>query len=183
MSYINMDHAGWVQRNLEAAKRHLTAADIRRGKEKHAGWGAAPDRLNDFHERAFTILGIVGGGIYNAPFSWDTVQWWPNSISVAWFKSFATYDFSDLTRFVLLCHEARIRGEIAPCSSRYLRIHLHERKAEGGVSREHPNLVEMIEEWRADFPTDHRVIYRKPDNAAASAPMEETQSEPGVVRE
>lgn len=160
MSYINMDHANWAQRYLEAKKRRLTKADERRAREHSQGFAAAPDQLNDFQKRAFTILGIVGGGIYNAPFSWDSVYWRANAIGVNWFKSFATYDFSDLTRFVLLCHEARIRGEIQALSRQYVRVMLHERKADGGASRSHPSLDEMIAQWREQFPADHPVVYR-----------------------
>lgn len=170
MSYINMDHAGWVQRNIEAAKRMATKADVRRANERSIGWAAAPHELNAFQKRAFDILGIVGGGIYNAPFSWDTVYWSPRSISVNWFNSFATYDFAGLTRFVLLCHEARIRGEIAPISTRYLRVSLHERKTDGGMSRQHPSLDEALAEWRADFPANHSIVYREPEKAAEVQP-------------
>ena len=169
MSYVNMDHAAWVQSNLEASKRRITKADERRAREHSQGWAAAPDQLNDFQKRAFTILGIVGGGIYNAPFSWDSVYWRPNAIGVNWFKTFATYDFRDLTRFVLLCHEARIRGEIAPSSRQYLRVMLHERKADGGVSREHPSLDEALARWREEFPVDHHLIYSAPPAEVAKA--------------
>lgn len=169
MSYINMDHAAWVQSNLEASKRQITKADERRAREHSQGWAAAPDRLNDFQKRAFTILGIVGGSIYNAPFNWDSVCWRPNAVGVSWFKPFATYDFSDLTRFVFLCHEARIRGEIAPYANRYLRVMLHERKADGGMSREHPDLHEALVQWRWAFPADHSIVYRaKTEGEAAS---------------
>jgi hypothetical protein len=148
-------------------KRQITKADERRAKEHSQGWAAAPDVLNDFQKRAFTILGIVGGGIYNAPFNWDSVYWRPNAIGVSWYKSFATYDFRELTWFVLLCHEARIRGEIAPHANRYLRVTLHERKADGGISRQHPSLDEALTEWRATFPADHPVVYRAPVSEAA----------------
>lgn len=131
--------------------------------EEFQTWGpAAPEELNDFHKRAFTVLGIVGGGIYNAPFSWDSVYWAPNAIGVSWFKSLATYDFRDLTRFVLLCHEARIRGEISSLAPQYLRIMLHQRGVEGGMARRHPNLEEALAEWRAEFPADHPLVYRDP---------------------
>lgn len=162
MSYVNMDHAAWVQSNLEAAKRHVTKADIRKANERSTGWAAAPDQLNDFQKRAFTILGIVGGGIYNAPFTWDSVYWKPNAIGVSWYKGFATFDFRELTRFVFLCHEARIRGEISPLSPRYLRVFLTPRQSAGEMNRRHPNLEEALAQWREEFPADHQLAYREP---------------------
>jgi hypothetical protein len=160
MSYVTMDHAAWVQSKLEASKRRLTKSDERKAREHSQGWAAAPEKLTDFQKRAFTILGIVGGGIYNAPIGWDSVYWRPNAIGVSWFKTFATYDFNDLTRFVFLCHEARIRGEISPLGPRLLRVMLHERKAEGGIGRSHPSLDEVIAAWREEFPADHSLVYR-----------------------
>lgn len=162
MSYINMDHAGWVEKNIAASKRHPTKAELRKAKEEHRGWAAAPDTLNDFQRRAFTILGIVGGGIYNAPISWKTLYWQPRVLICAWHKGFGTFDFSDLTRFVFLCHEARIRGYIGPLSHGHLEVILSERKADGSVNERHPSLDEAIAEWCADFPADHSVIFRTP---------------------
>jgi hypothetical protein len=158
--YINMDHAGWVERNIAASKRHLTKGDLRKAREEHRGWAAAPDTLNDFQRRAFTILGIVGGGIYNAPIAWKTFYWQPRVLICAWHKGFGTFDFSDLTRFVFLCHEARIRGHIGPLSHGHLEVCLSERRASGPVQDRHPNLDEAIAEWRASFPADHSIIYR-----------------------
>lgn len=171
MSYIHMDHAGWVQRNLEAAKSMATKADIRRALEKQQGWVAAPDVLNDFHKRAFTILGIVGGGIYNAPIAWNSVYWDKRTIICSWWKGLGTFDFSALTEFVFLCHEARIRGEIAPCNHRHVQIVLCERDAAGGMSRRHPSLDEALAAWRERFPADHSVVYRAV--AAQGSPVEQ----------
>lgn len=168
MSYVHMDHAGWVQSNLEAAKRcGFTKADERKARDHSRGWAAAPDQLNDFHKRAFTILGIVGGGIYNAPIAWDGIYWRADAIGVSWYKTFATYDFRDLTRFVFLCHEARIRGEISPLNMRHLRVMLHERRPADEMARNHPSLDEALAQWRNEFPADHQLVYRAPTAEAA----------------
>lgn len=167
MSYINMDHAGWVTSSIRAGKRLATKADHRRAKEHSKGWVAAPDELTDFQTRAFNVLGIVGGGIYNAPIAWNTVYWQPRTIIVGWWKGLGTFDFSELTRFVFLCHEARIRGYIGPLAHRYLEIHLSERTAEGGISQRHPGLQEAVNAWREDFPADHSIVYRGSAKEAA----------------
>lgn len=162
MSYVNIDHASWVQSSITAGKAMATKGDKRKALQHSRGWAAAPDELTDFQKRAFTILGIVGGGIYNAPITWNSVYWNPKAISCSWYKGLGTFDFSELTRFVFLCHEARIRGYIAPLAPRYLEIHLSERAADGDVSRRHPSLPEAVLAWRNEFPADHPAVYRKP---------------------
>lgn len=161
MSYFNMDHAGWVQRNIAAYKKHKPTAADRRSAAEHKGWFAAPDELNPFQRRAFDILGIVGGGIYNAPIAWRSIVWHPRFIIVKWRNNLATWDFCQLTRFVFLCHEARIRGGIA-ASMRELEVALHERVAEGPISLRHPNLDEAVAAWREEFPATHSIIYSGP---------------------
>lgn len=159
MSYINMDHAGWVESNIAASKRQKPTASDKRKAADHKGWYAAPDVLNPFQRRAFTILGIVGGGIYNAPIGWEGLTWHPRFVICSWRKGFGTFDFSDLTRFVFLCHEARIRGHIGPSGPGMLEVALHERVSLGDMTRRHPSLDEAIAEWRASFPANHPVSY------------------------
>src|ERR1019366_4528177 len=112
MSYMNMDHADWVQRQIPYAKK--SAKKPRRDKSgRTLGWYAAPDMLTPFQRRAFDVLGIVGGGIYNAPVIWESVDWvGPEMIGLLWGveHGLGTWDFDGLTRFVFLCHTARIRG-------------------------------------------------------------------------
>lgn len=163
MSYIDMDHARWVQGCIDGNKKNTPTARERRAAAEHKGWFAAPDQLNAFHRRAFDILGIVGNGIYNAPIAWDSVLWHPKFIAVKWrYGSLSTFDFMALTRFVFLCHDARIRGDISP-SMRMLDIHLSERVAEGSISLRHPNLDEAVAAWREEFPATHSIVYRAPD--------------------
>jgi hypothetical protein len=167
MSYVNMDHARWVTSSIAAGKRMATKGQFRKAKEESRGWAAAPDELTDFQKRAFDILGIVGGGIYNAPIAWDSVYWQPKTIIVSWYKGLGTFDFSELTRLVFLCHEARIRGYIGPLAHRYLEIHLSERVADGDMARRHPGLQEAVNAWREEFPADHSIVYRSPTAEAA----------------
>lgn len=159
MSYINMDHAEWVDSSIAASKRQKPTARDKRHAADHKGWFAAPDQLNPFQRRAFTILGIVGGGIYNAPIGWDGLIWNPKFIICSWRKGFGTFDFSDLTHFVFLCHEARIRGHIGPSGPGLLEVALHARVESGAYSLRHPNLDEAFAEWRESFPSDHSVCY------------------------
>lgn len=168
MSYINMDHAGWVENNIAASKRQKPTARDKRHAAEHRGWYAAPDKLNPFQRRAFDILGIVGNGIYNAPIGWEGLTWHPQFIICSWRKGFGTFDFNELTHFVFLCHEARIRGHIGWSGPRLLEVALHERAAAGSMSQRHPNLDEALAAWRDVFPADHPLVYRTPPVEAAA---------------
>lgn len=168
MSYIDMDHAGWVERNIAAANRRTPTAAERRAAKERRGWFGAPSTLSPFQRRAIDILGIVGNGIYNAPLAWGTVVWDPRFISVKWRNGMSTFDFMALTRFVFLCHEARIRGDIHP-AMHHLEITLSERSHEGDIARRHPSLDEAVAAWREEFPTTHSIVYRPQEIAPPPA--------------
>lgn len=168
MSYFRMDHAGCVERNIAASKRFPMTAKDRRAQAARKGWFAAPDVLNPFQRRAMDILGIVGGGIYNAPISWDAMQWSAKYVVVPWRNPLSTWDFSALTLFVFLCHEARIRGEVAARGFRYVEISLHERVADGGSMRRHPTLDEAIASFREQLGDNHPIAYCAPVQTEAA---------------
>lgn len=164
MSYMRMDHAGWVQSNIDAY-RNAEAKRIaagRKPKSTDRGWLAAPERLTRFQSRVIDILGIVFGGIYNAPLSWDTVQWRYGgrgmSFSILSSRGLATFDNMQLTLLVFLCHEGRIRTEVDP-AGRGLRLSFWPRTATGDLSRRHPSLDEAVAWFRSAMPDDHSIFY------------------------
>lgn len=165
MSYADMDHAAWVQSNIKHGRASVkTAKRDQLGFVK--GWHGAPDVLTDFQARVMDILGMVYGGIYNAPISWDTVQWqgWGREgIGVpVRDRSFATFDGAALTRLVFLCHDARIRCELRSHGPRGFLLAFWQRGKEGGVATRHPNLAEAVAAHREYLPIQHRVIYSLP---------------------
>lgn len=155
MSYQHYDHADWVARNIAAAK----GSEPKRRSDNAKGWAAAPDTLNAFQAKVMDILGMVGGGIYNAPISWDAIQWrgWGSGIAVPWRRDLSTYDYDGLTKLVFLCHEGRIRCEIRPHSPGFLLLAFFPRDDSGGISRRHPNLAEAVAAFQEYLPADHRV--------------------------
>lgn len=165
MSYVTMDHAAWVQARIDDARKDI------KGKRPTKGWAAGPDWLSDFHAKVMDILGMVAGGIYNAPIAWKQFSW-PKAdapwIEVTWPGHLATVDYNHLTRLVFLCHEARIRLEIAPAGSKYLRLHFSQRQAIGRFNEVHPNLDAATAAFRAYLPPDHRIVYR--DHAPEANP-------------
>lgn len=153
MSYQRMDHAGWVENNNAAGNRMFA---------RRKGYRPAPEKLTPFQAKVMDILGMVYGGIYNAPISWDKVEW---SLGGGVFVTvlddhLSTFDFGRLTRFVFLCHEARIRGEIRCKTRGYFELAFWQRGHEGGMAKRHPSLDEAVAEFRTYLPADHRIIYR-----------------------
>jgi len=58
--------------------------------------------------------------------------------------SFATTDFNNLTRLVLMAHRDLIRAEIKTHSPGRLKICIWQRQAEGDLTKRHPDLPEAI---------------------------------------
>lgn len=64
------------------------------------------------------------------------------------FAGMSTYDYNGLTRFVLMCHEKCVRGEIRPSSPRSMKVIIHKRQGRDcGFSTEHPNIDTAIEKY------------------------------------
>jgi hypothetical protein len=166
-----MDHADWVERQIAASKRgKASAADQRRAKEGK-GWLAAPDKLNPFQRRAMTILGVVGGGIYNARIQWDTLRWANRCIILGWDGRLSTFDYRGLTDAVLMAHDAAIRFEVRP-KMRSLELILHERQPQReGMSmfEGHPTLEQAVERHRTRFPISHHLHFSPESEVASDA--------------
>ncbi|MBN9525730.1 MAG: hypothetical protein J0H82_05995 [Alphaproteobacteria bacterium] len=174
MSYALVDHAGWVERNMAVVKsldqRRQGAAAARASAGR--GWRNGPEKLTAFQAKAFDILGMVLGGIYNARIDWDEICWFHGShesIAVPVVsRGMSTFDTQSLTLFVLLCHAARIRGEICPHGPRGFLLILSQRGDQGGTMDRHPDLTEMMAEFEAWLPADHRVWYDQPAATVAA---------------
>jgi hypothetical protein len=163
MSYQRMDHAGWVESNNTRLNRIYA---------KQKNWKPLPEQLSEFQAKVVDIIGMVGGGIYNATVSHGSIdyEWGFGGMSVVWkHPQFATWDFNQLTMLVFLCHEARIRCEIDPAGPHMLRLSFWQRNATGDISTRHPNLDEAVAMFRKYLPADHRIIYREPPAAEGEA--------------
>lgn len=171
-SYARMDHADWVQRQIDAEhSRTRPAAADKRAAAQGKGWLAAPARLTDFHVRLSDILGIAGGGIYNAPIQWDSLSWkWggSDSLSLLWRGDLATFDHNDLTKLVVLCHRSCIRFDIEAASRGYLRLSFWQRHTRtGGIGRRHPDIYEAADNILEDIGPNHRINSRGAHNDCA----------------
>lgn len=160
MSYDTMDHCGWAENNIAAAKTRITASDKRRHNEDGSGIIGAPDKLNPFQRQVITILGVIGNGIYNAPIEWRSIYWRSKCVSVLWRGELATIDSDKLTTLVYLAHAASIRVCISPRASRHLELlfHCREPRTTGDFwHNNHPGPMEAFERLDARFPLDHPI--------------------------
>ncbi len=65
------------------------------------------------------------------------------------FAGMATFDYTQLTRFVIMCHDSCIRGEIRPSSPRSMKVIIWKRQSrEGSMCTRHPSLEDAIKELR-----------------------------------
>lgn len=172
MSYVQMDHAAWVQGCiLHGRKCNKRPRPNQYGVVK--GWHGAPGQLTEFQARVMDILGIAYGGIYNAPVAWDAVQWsgWGrDGIGVpVRDREMASFDGAMLTRLVFLCHDARIRVEIRTNGPSGFLLAFWQRSHEGGTATRHPNLAEAVAAHRAYVPLDHRIVHRAPREVSEAA--------------
>jgi hypothetical protein len=174
-----MDHGAWVQSQIDATRRRPPNPSQRRAAARKTGWHGAPEKLTAFHHRTFAILGVIGGGIYNAPISWDSVEWGPGFLCVPWRNELATRDFRSLTDLVFLAHDAGIRVAITP-NMRSLLLIFHQRQrplANATSVNGHPTLAEAVEAHRARFPADHPVHLESALRVVAAAPSAEGGSD------
>ena len=70
-------------------------------------------------------------------------------------NNFATFDYNELTRAVLLAHDRCIRFSISPSGTKKLKLQFNKRPdREGEMSGRHPTIDVAIEKHREDYPTD-----------------------------
>lgn len=174
MSYQHMDHAGWVESNNAAANRIYA---------KRAKYRPAPERLSPSQAKVMDILGMVYGGIYNAPISWEKTDWTAGRGLFVTVRDshMATFDFYRMTALVFLCHEARIRCEISAKARGYFELGFWQRSHEGGMGERHPSLDEAVAAFRAYLPADHSIIYRAPLTDVASSEAHAAPERTGEV--
>ncbi len=152
----------WMESHNAATNANNAAA---RGKRKLLP--KLPEKLSDFQTRVIDIVGMTGGGIYNAPIDRDTIKWEYGfkGMSLTWRYGLASFDRGDLTMLVLLCHAARIRLAVDPAGPHRLRLSFWPRKDAGATGARHPSVAEAVAAFEEYLPADHRVRYQAPVQA------------------
>lgn len=104
------------------------------------------------------ILGFVFKGLYHLG-NLPKIEWAdPYSIVVPLRRSLSTYDFSDLSQLVIVCHDECVRLEISAHTFQHLKLMFHQRQREGGINERHPTIEKQIEAVRS---------YTKPQSQGA----------------
>ena len=164
MGYANFDHAAWIEQQIEVIKKYRP----KQGK-------LMPEKLSEFQKRVFNIIGIVGNGIYNAPFALERVVWdYGGGMSLSWRRELSSWDFNTLTTLLFLCHEARIRVQIESTGPNATKLSFWQRKSEGGISSVHPNLDEAVASFREWFKPTHQINYREEEKTEGVKEINET---------
>lgn len=101
--------------------------------------------MSDNQWECMKMLGVLFRGFHHM--SVHRVKEWGTGIAYSdSTRGLSTFDFSNLTRLVLLAHQRCIRVEIAPSGPGLIKIILHKRKGTEGQSHErHPDLNGLIE--------------------------------------
>lgn len=107
----------------------------------------APMHVADWVAEKYTrIIDAVWGGEHHL----KRMKWRRESLQVWVHEPMSTFDFSGLTRLVVICHDERVRAEIA--SDRGLSVFLSVRyenpPAPYGETRGHPTLERHVEVLR-----------------------------------
>ena len=77
------------------------------------------------------------------------IKEWGSGYVVEDYAGMSTFDYSGLTRFVVMCHDKCIRGEIRPSSPKSMKVIIHKRQGrEGKISDRHPTIETNIENMR-----------------------------------
>jgi hypothetical protein len=104
--------------------------------------------ISPFGERVADLLGYMCQGIYHLD-GIEKRDWSSADMIEITYHEVSTFDYSDLTRLVLLAHRMAIRISIIP-AGRYLKIQFSVRTREGSVYERHPTIEEAIEKFNAD---------------------------------
>ncbi len=127
--YANMDHAGWVQRQIKS-------------------------EMSPLARKVADVIGYTFNGIYNAPINTRKTDWTDTRcISVIQqHGTISNWDFCELSKLWVRCHRECLRVTISAAAPHRLRLLFHQRDTrEGSVSRRMPDCEEIIAMVDADF--------------------------------
>lgn len=122
-------------------------------------------QMSPFGKNVAQIIGTVWRGIYHLPqgsYIHERTKWDdPTFIRVVIpDNGLATWDFDNLTKLVVLCHDYCIRVQIDCAGMKNINLRFHRRKGrEGGMAERHPTIEQAIHDpennWR---PTKEEVL-------------------------
>lgn len=129
------------------------------GRNRYAGadWVSKDYKrpMSEFGRLVADVLGQAFLGIYHIEryirgTDWTSELW----IRVCYRGGLATTDGNELTRLVLLAHDACVRLEIEPCNMNFVYLTFTPRKREGSTMDSHPTMEANITKLRGALWTD-----------------------------
>lgn len=104
------------------------------------------ERLRLSREEATSFFAKLYRGEHHFP---GKLKEWGDGWCMEDFAGMATFDFNNLTKFVIMCHDECIRGEIRPSSPRSMKVCIWKRQGrEGDLCSRHPTMETAIETLR-----------------------------------
>jgi hypothetical protein len=106
--------------------------------------------MTDFNDRAIRVIGVAFGGEHHVfSLKWSTPGEWPSCRFLVG-DGICTYDYAELTRLVVACHDQCVRAEIRGGGPRRLRIILshRERTSTHPDAGAHPTLDQHVAQIR-----------------------------------
>lgn len=114
-------------------------------------WYKNPVKMSPLGEKVADILGELYYGIYHLEDNpLKKVEWENNHhITISINKHLSSYDNSELTRLVFLCHHMHIRVEIMPCNFSHITLMFHNRVDDiEDMYKYHPNIDDAVEKFK-----------------------------------
>ena len=99
------------------------------------------DWMSEDQKECHQMLADLLGGFHHIT---GPVKEFGYGIQTNVFGELATFDFDGLTRLVLLAHERCIRASVMTSGPGMIKIALHKRKRDGGMSERHPTIQDVL---------------------------------------
>jgi hypothetical protein len=113
------------------------------------------ENISDLGIRVADFLGYLYAGIYHISsqvlhkrVDWSNKHWIEVTVS---HHAMATFDYSYLTKAVLLAHHFCLRLAIEGAAPKYIRLVFHPRTREGDIGHSHPTLDEAVTKFKESF--------------------------------
>jgi hypothetical protein len=119
--------------------------------------------MNEKQQKCYRMLCDLVGGPHHITGKVKESSPWGIQTTIS--TDFASYDFAELTKLVVLAHDRGIRASLSPLNMQYMRLMLHVRQYRDGPTfyERHPTLEKQAAAIRVLYSTDDNM----PEDLAA----------------
>ena len=113
-----------------------------------------PEWMNENQKKCYRMLCDLMGGEHHITGKVKESSPWGIQTTIS--TDFASYDFAELTKLVVLAHDRGIRASLSPLNMQYMRLMLHVRQYRYGPTfyERHPTLEKQAAAIRVLYSTD-----------------------------